>query len=173
MEVLNVGILTISDRVMSGEYEDLSGQAIRSYLNENLKSNWEEKYIVVSDDFSEIKRALMQLTGKYNCSLVLTTGGTGPASRDVTPEATESVCARLLPGFGELMRSESLKTVPTAILSRQTAGIRGSSLIINLPGKPESIKVCLSAVFPAVPDCLKLIGDLHIETNDGNTKIYH
>ena len=173
MEALNVGILTVSDRVMSGEYEDLSGPSIRNYLNENLKSNWEAKYIVVRDDFYEIKKALMQLTGKYRCSLVLTTGGTGPAPRDITPEATESVCGRILPGFGELMRSESLKTVPTAILSRQIAGIRGSSLIINLPGKPESIEVCLSAVFPAVPDCLKLIGGLHIETNDDNTKIYH
>ena len=114
----------------------------------------------------------MELADNEKCSLILTTGGTGPAPRDVTPEATSAVCEKMLPGFGELMRSQSLQYVPTAILSRQTAGIRGNSLIINLPGKPKSIKECLDAVFPAVPYCIDLIGGAYLEVNQKNIKIF-
>ncbi len=170
---IQIGILTISDRASVGEYEDLSGKAIKECLNNYLKSDWEEHYLLVPDVYSEIKQGLIVLADKANCSLIITTGGTGPASRDVTPEATEAICNRMLPGFGELMRAESLKYVKTAILSRQTAGIRGTSLIINLPGNPKAIKQCLDAVFPAIPDCVKIIGGPEILTNDDNIKIYH
>ena len=112
-----------------------------------------------------IEETLAALADTENCGLILTTGGTGPAARDVTPEATEAVCAKMMPGFGELMRTKSLEQVPTAILSRQTAGIRGASLIVNLPGKPAAIEVCMSAVFPAIPYCLDLIGAARLETN--------
>lgn len=173
MNKIQIGILTISDRASAGEYEDISGKAIKECINDYLKSEWEENYLLVPDVFTDIKQALMKLADKENCSVIITTGGTGPASRDITPEVTEAVCNRMLPGFGELMRAESLKFVRTAILSRQTAGIRGNSLIINLPGKPKAIKQCLDAVFPAVPDCVKLIGGPVIETNDDNIKIYH
>jgi molybdopterin adenylyltransferase len=110
----------------------------------------------VPDDLDTIAAALHDLTGE-GCCLIVTTGGTGPAPRDVTPEATEQVCTRMLPGFGELMRQESLKYVPTAILSRQTAGICGRTLVVNLPGRPKSIRQCLDAVFPAIPYCIDLI----------------
>lgn len=171
--LLQIGILTISDRASAGEYEDISGKAIKAYFNENIKNEWEEHYRVVPDNFSEIKKSLMFLADKANCSVIVTTGGTGPAPRDITPEVTESVCHRILPGFGELMRTESLKYVRTAILSRQTAGIRNKSLIINLPGKPKAIKQCLEAVFPAIPDCVKLIGGPVIESDNPNVKIHH
>lgn len=172
-EILQIGILTVSDRASAGEYKDISGKAIEEYFSENLKSKWKEHYHVVPDNFSEIKKRLMFLADKANCSVIVTTGGTGPAPRDITPEVTELVCNRLLPGFGELMRAESLKYVRTAILSRQTAGIRNKSLIINLPGKPKAIKQCLEAVFPAIPDCVKLIGGPVIESDNPNVKIHH
>jgi len=160
-----IGILTASDRASAGVYEDLSGKAIIDRLTEYLTSPWEPVYKVIPDNYETIKTTLTSLIDENQCSLVVTTGGTGPAPRDVTPEATEAVCDKMLPGFGELMRSVSLQYVPTAILSRQTAGIRGSALIVNLPGKPKSIRECLDAVFPAIPYCLDLIGAPYLECN--------
>ncbi len=167
-----IGIVTLSDRASAGVYEDLSGQAIREVLTEWLKSPWEAVYRLIPDDQPTIEKALIQLVDQEKCSLVVTTGGTGPAPRDVTPEATEKVCQKMMPGFGELMRKKSLEKVPTAILSRQTAGIRGSSLIINLPGKPASIRECLEAVFPAVPYCLDLIGAAYLEATPAAPAVF-
>jgi molybdopterin adenylyltransferase len=150
-----IGILTVSDRASRGEYSDEGGPAIREYLHEVLASAWEPRERIVPDDTDTIAAAIRALAAD-GCCLVVTTGGTGPAPRDVTPEATEAVCEKMLPGFGELMRSESLKYVPTAILSRQTAGICGRTLVVNLPGRPRSIRQCLDAVFPAIPYCVDL-----------------
>ena len=152
-----IGILTVSDRLSAGIYEDLSGKAIIETLGAYLSCEWESVYEVIPDEQVLIEEALKDMVDEQKCSLIVTTGGTGPALRDVTPEATEAVCEKMMPGFGELMRQVSLKYVPTAILSRQTAGIRGKSLIINLPGKPKSIRECLDAVFPAVPYCIDLL----------------
>lgn len=160
-----IGVLTVSDRASRGEYEDRGGPAIRDYLAEVLTNDWEPKNLVISDDRPEIEAALKNLADDEGCGLIVTTGGTGPAVRDVTPEATEAVCGKMMPGFGELMRKVSLEKVPTAILSRQTAGIRGSSLIINLPGQPKAISECLDAVFAAIPYCIDLIGGPRFETN--------
>ena len=160
-----IGILTVSDRASQGVYEDRGGPAIEDWLKRALRSAWEVVYRVIPDEQAEIERHLRELCDDEGCCLVVTTGGTGPAVRDVTPEATEAVCQKMMPGFGELMRAESLKVVPTAILSRQTAGIRGSALIINLPGKPSAIADCLNAVFPAVPYCVDLIGGAFLETD--------
>tara|TARA_B100001758_G_scaffold245055_1_gene257401 strand:+ start:422 stop:949 length:528 start_codon:yes stop_codon:yes gene_type:complete len=160
-----IGILTISDRANAGVYEDLSGKAIINTLNEYLTSEWTDIFKIVPDEQSEIEKTIIDFVDNKNCCLVITTGGTGPAKRDVTPEATEVVCDRMMPGFGELMRAESLKYVPTAILSRQTAGLRKSSLIINLPGKPKSIRECLDAVFPAIPYCIDLMDGPYMECN--------
>ncbi len=165
-ETARIGILTVSDRASSGAYEDLSGPAIRDTLKAFLRSDWMDCYRVVPDERSQIEDSLRHLCDTEGCCLVLTNGGTGPALRDVTPEATAAVCEKLLPGFGEQMRRESLKFVPTAILSRQTAGIRGQSLVINLPGQPKSIRECLEAVFPAVPYCVELIGGPRLETDE-------
>jgi len=151
-----IGILTVSDRASRGEYEDEGGPAIRSYLVEVLASPWEACERIVPDDVDAIAAAIRDLSAA-GCCLVVTTGGTGPAPRDVTPEATERVCTKLLPGFGELMRQVSLRYVPTAILSRQTAGVCGGALVVNLPGRPKSIRECLDAVFPAIPYCIDLI----------------
>ncbi|EMI16549.1 molybdopterin biosynthesis protein Mog [Rhodopirellula maiorica SM1] len=156
--------MTVSDRASRGEYEDRGGPAIHEYLNEILDCDWSVVARIVSDDVQAIESALIELCDQSHCSLVVTTGGTGPAKRDVTPEATEAVCEKMMPGFGELMRKVSLEHVPTAILSRQTAGIRGSSLIVNLPGKPSAIAECLNAVFPAIPYCVDLIDGPRIET---------
>ena len=160
-----IGILTVSDRASRGIYEDLGGPAIRAWLDKVLASPWEAVPRVIPDEQAEIERTLVELCDGEGCCLVVTTGGTGPAPRDVTPEATEAVCQKMLPGFGELMRTASLKFVPTAILSRQTAGIRGGALIVNLPGKPSAIADCLDAVFPAVPYCIDLIGGPRLETD--------
>ncbi|MCB4797342.1 molybdopterin adenylyltransferase [Neotamlana laminarinivorans] len=127
-------------------------------------------YKIIPDEQDVIEQTIIDMVDNENCCLVVTTGGTGPAKRDVTPEATEAVCDRMMPGFGELMRAESLKYVPTAILSRQTAGLRGSSLIINLPGKPKSIRECLDAVFPAVPYCIDLMQGPYLECNENVIK---
>lgn len=156
-KIAKIGIVTASDRASAGIYEDLSGKAIIDTINSYLTSPWEPIYRCIEDNQKIIEDTLKDLVDNENCCLVVTTGGTGPALRDVTPEATEAVCDRMMPGFGELMRSVSLKFVPTAILSRQTAGLRGSSLIVNLPGKPKSIKECLDAVFPAIPYCIDLM----------------
>ena len=161
-----IGILTVSDRASAGIYEDLSGKAIISVLSEYIKSDWENVYEVIPDEQPIIEEALKDMVDMQGCCLIVTTGGTGPALRDVTPEATEAVCEKMMPGFGELMRQVSLKYVPTAILSRQTAGIRGKALIINLPGKPKSIKECLDAVFPAVPYCIDLLEGPFIECHE-------
>ena len=165
MSKAKIGIVTVSDRASAGIYEDLSGKAIIDTLNAYLTSAWEPVYQVIPDEQDQIEATLIRLADEEQCCLIVTTGGTGPAKRDVTPEATEAVCAKMLPGFGELMRTASLKFVPTAILSRQTAGIRGRGLIINLPGKPSAIDDCLQAVFPAVPYCIDLIEGARLETN--------
>ncbi len=151
-----IGILTVSDRASRGEYADEGGPAIRDYLTEVLGSPWEAREQIVPDDLETITAAIRALAAA-GCCLVVTTGGTGPAPRDVTPEATERACTKLLPGFGELMRQVSLTSVPTAILSRQTAGVCGRALVVNLPGRPKSIRECLEAVFPAIPYCVDLI----------------
>lgn len=160
-----IGIVTSSDRASAGIYEDKGGPAIAEVLDDILVTPWQAVTRLIPDDVDGIAATLIELADDAGCSLILTTGGTGPAPRDVTPEATEAVCGRMLPGFGELMRKESLKQVPTAILSRQTAGVRGKTLIINLPGRPASIRLCLLAVFPAVPYCLDLIGAARLETD--------
>jgi molybdopterin adenylyltransferase len=167
-----IGILNISDRASAGIYEDTPGQFIVQTLREFLRSDWTPVYHVVPDEEELIAQHLIRLADEEGCSLIVTCGGTGPALRDVTPEATEKVCHKLLPGFGELMRSESLRQVPTAILSRQTAGIRNHCLIINLPGKPSAIRLCLEAVFPAVPYCIDLIGGAYLETNEEVIKAF-
>ncbi len=161
-----IGILTVSDRASRGEYEDKSGPAIRDCLADILSCDWTPVPRVIPDERPLIEATLRELCDTEGCCLVVTTGGTGPAPRDVTPEATEAVCDKMMPGFGELMRAVSLRSVPTAILSRQTAGIRGKSLIINLPGKPAAIRECLLAVFPAVPYCVDLIGGPRLTTRD-------
>jgi len=163
---IKIGILTMSDRASAGVYEDLSGKAIIDTMNDYLSSEWESVYEVIPDDQTLIEEALKNMADEQGCCLIVTTGGTGPAKRDITPEATEAVCEKMMPGFGELMRQVSLKYVPTAILSRQTAGIRGKSLIINLPGKPKSIRECLDAVFPAVPYCIDLLEGPFLECNE-------
>jgi molybdopterin adenylyltransferase len=165
MAIARIGILTVSDRASRGVYEDKGGPAIHAWLARALVSPWEAVARVIPDEQPQIETALRALSDLEECSLIVTTGGTGPALRDVTPEATEAVCTKMLPGFGELMRSASLKMVPTAILSRQTAGIRGTTLIINLPGKPSAIADCLHAVFPAVPYCIDLIEGVWLETD--------
>ncbi|HAK78421.1 MAG TPA: molybdopterin adenylyltransferase, partial [Runella sp.] len=148
------------------------GKAIVSTLNEYLTSSWEPVYRVIPDEQHLISQALVEMADKEGCCLVVTCGGSGPAPRDVTPEATEAVCHKMMPGFGELMRQVSLQYVPTAILSRQTAGIRGKTLIVNLPGKPSAIRQCLDAVFPAIPYCIDLIGGPFLETNEAVIKVF-
>jgi len=168
--IARIGIVTVSDRASRGQYEDISGPAIEETLNDYLTSSWQPVYRVIEDEQPVIEQTIKDLVDKESCCLVVTTGGTGPAKRDVTPEATEAVCDRMMPGFGELMRQESLKYVPTAILSRQTAGLRGSSLIINLPGKPKAIRQCLDAVFPAVPYCIDLMEGPYLECDEAVIK---
>ena len=172
MDTARIGIVTASDRASQGVYEDLSGKAIREVLTGYLASPWEAVYRLIPDERAFLDRTLMELCDEERCCLVVTTGGTGPAPRDVTPEATEAVCHKMLPGFGELMRRVSLEKVPTAILSRQTAGIRGSSLIVNLPGKPSAIRDCLLAVFPAIPYCIDLIEGPYLTTNEAVVKAF-
>jgi len=161
---IRIGIINISDRASAGVYEDLPGKACLGLLREWVSTPFTEVYAVVPDERHLIEAELRRMADEQGCCLVVTTGGTGPSIRDVTPEATEAVCDRLLPGFGERMRAESLKHVPTAILSRQTAGLRGSTLIVNLPGRPKSIAENLSAVFSAIPWCIELAGGPRIET---------
>lgn len=160
-----IGIVTVSDRASAGIYEDRGGPAIASELRRILTTPWQPEARLIADERPLIAATLAELADKLRCPLIVTTGGTGPSPRDVTPEATEDVCEKMMPGFGELMRQVSLKSVPTAILSRQTAGIRGSSLIVNLPGKPTAIAECLAAVFPAIPYCIDLIGGARLDTD--------
>lgn len=160
-----IGVVTVSDRASRGEYEDRGGPAIHAYLAEVLTCDWTPEARVIPDDRAVIEETLRQLCDQSHCCLVITTGGTGPALRDVTPEATEAVCDKLMPGFGELMRKVSLEKVPTAILSRQTAGIRGQSLLLNLPGQPKAIAECLDAVFPGIPYCIDLLEGPYLTTD--------
>lgn len=172
MNPARIGIVTVSDRASRGVYEDLGGPAIVACLTELLTSPWEPVRRLISDDQPVIEETLKALVDVEGCCLVVTTGGTGPAPRDVTPEATEAVADKLMPGFGELMRAVSLKYVPTAILSRQTAVIRKSALIVNLPGKPKSIRECLEAVLPAIPYCIDLIGGPYLTTDESKVKAF-
>jgi molybdopterin adenylyltransferase len=172
MDTIRIGILTVSDRASKGIYEDKGGPAIRDCLGEILSCAWEPVARVIPDEEPLIEQTLKELCDREGCCLVVTTGGTGPAKRDVTPEATEAVCDKLLDGFGELMRAVSLRVVPTAILSRQVAGVRGKSLIVNLPGKPSAIRDCLLAVFPAVPYCIDLIEGPYLTTNEAVVKAF-
>jgi len=164
--MIRLGILTVSDRASRGEYEDLGGPAIREYFHEVVSSPFEAVARVIADEQPLIELTLRELCDQERCCLVVTTGGTGPAPRDVTPEATAAVCDKMMAGFGELMRQVSLQKVPTAILSRQTAGIRGQTLIVNLPGQPRAIRECLDAVFPAIPYCIDLIGGPYLTTHE-------
>jgi molybdopterin adenylyltransferase len=170
--IIRIGIINVSDRASRGVYEDIPGKAIVATLTEYLKSPWEKEYAVVPDEQPEIERMLISMADQKKCCLIITSGGTGPALRDVTPEATVSVCTKMLPGFGELMRSKSLTYVPTAILSRQTAGIRNQTLIVNLPGKPKAIRQCLDAVFPAIPYCIDLLEGPYLECNEAVMKAF-
>jgi molybdopterin adenylyltransferase len=169
---IRIGILTVSDRASRGIYEDRGGPAIKDCLTEVLSCAWEPVARVIPDERPLIEEALRDLCDRQGCCLVVTTGGTGPARRDVTPEATEAVCDKLLDGFGELMRAVSLKVVPTAILSRQIAGTRGQSLIVNLPGKPSAIRDCLLAVFPAIPYCIDLLEGPYLTTHEHVVKAF-
>lgn len=171
-QAIRIGILTVSDRASKGVYEDLGGPAIKQCLDEIFSSPWTPVARLIPDERPVIESTLKELCDQEKCCLVVTTGGTGPARRDVTPEATEAVCDKLLDGFGEQMRAVSLKVVPTAILSRQIAGIRGSSLIVNLPGKPSAIRDCLLAVFPAIPYCIDLIEGPYLTTNENVVKAF-
>lgn len=175
-EVARIGILTVSDRASRGEYEDRGGPAIAEYLTNVVSSEFESVARTVSDDVELIESCLIELADVQRCGLIITTGGTGPASRDVTPEATEQVCDKMMPGFGEQMRAVSLTHVPTAILSRQTAGIRSGQtmgcLIVNLPGSPKAIAECLDAVFAAIPYCLDLLNGPYLETNPERIKAF-
>jgi len=170
--VIKIGVITASDRASQGIYEDLSGKAIIDTLNEYLTSQWKEVYKIIPDEQDIIEKTMIDLADNENCSLIVTTGGTGPSKRDVTPEATENVCDRMMPGFGELMRNISLQYVPTAILSRQTAGLRDDTLIVNLPGKPKSIRECLDAVFPAIPYCIDLMEGPYMQCNEDVIKVF-
>jgi molybdopterin adenylyltransferase len=169
---IQIGIINVSDRASKGIYEDVPGKAIVEVLTEYIKSPWEKEYAVIPDEQALIEKTLIDMADNRNCCLIVTCGGTGPAVRDVTPEATEAVCQKMLPGFGELMRAKSLTYVPTAILSRQTAGIRNRSLIVNLPGKPKSIRQCLEAVFPAIPYCIDLLEGPFIECNEEAIRVF-
>lgn len=170
--MIRIGIINVSDRASKGIYEDLPGKAIVQTLNEYLLSPWEKEYAIIPDEQQLIENTLKEMADQKNCCLIVTCGGTGPSKRDVTPEATETVCDKMMPGFGELMRMESLKYVPTAILSRQTAGIRNKTLIINLPGKPKSIRQCLDVVFPAIPYCIELLEGPRMECNSEIIKAF-
>lgn len=167
-----IGIVTISDRASAGVYEDRGGPAIREYLQEVISSPIELVARVIPDDQPGIEATLSDLCRNEQCCLVITTGGTGPALRDVTPEATLAVCEKEMPGFGELMRKVSLEKVPTAILSRQTAGICGQSLIVNLPGQPRAIRECLDAVFPAIPYCIDLLNGPFLTTDESRMVVF-
>ena len=170
--MIRIGIINVSDRASKGIYADTPGMTIVETLNEYLKSPWEKEYAVVPDEQHVIENTMISMADEKKCCLIITSGGTGPAVRDVTPEATEAVCNKMMPGFGELMRAKSLLYVPTAILSRQTAGIRNRTLIVNLPGKPKAIRQCLDAVFPAIPYCIDLLEGPFIECNEDVMKVF-
>ncbi|HSS70937.1 MAG TPA: molybdopterin adenylyltransferase [Casimicrobiaceae bacterium] len=169
---LLIGLVSISDRASAGVYEDKGIPGLTDWFAAALKTPWRMETRLIPDDQPTIERTLIELTDSAGCALVLTTGGTGPAPRDVTPEATLAVAHRVLPGFGEQMRQVSLKYVPTAILSRQVGAVRGRALILNLPGQPKAIKETLDGIFPAVPYCIDLIGGPYIETNENVCKAF-
>lgn len=171
MDKIKIGVVTTSDRASAGIYEDISGVAIMDTMREYLQNECEYEYRCIPDEQDLIEMTLKELAS-IDCDLIVTTGGTGPSPRDVTTEATLNVCQKILPGFGEQMRAVSLQYVPTAILSRQTAGVCNGSLIINLPGKPKSIRECLDAVFPAVPYCIDLIGGAYMITKEELIKAF-
>ena len=160
---VRLGIVTVSDRASRGEYNDEGGPAILAFFQDAIQSPWTAVYRCVPDERDAVEAALIELADKEQCSVVVTTGGTGPAQRDITPEATEAVCGRMMPGFGEQMRAISLKYVPTAILSRQVGGLRGQSLIFNLPGRPKSIRETIDEVWKAVPYCVDLMGGPYMD----------
>lgn len=160
---IKIGFITVSDRASRGEYQDMGGPAMKNWIDSALLSPYNIESTIIADEQAQIEQTIIDFIDNKNCDLVLTTGGTGPSIRDVTPEATEAVCERVLDGFAEQMRLVSLKTVPTAILSRQIAGTRGKALVVNLPGKPEAIAVCLGAIFLAVPKCLELLSNANIQ----------
>ncbi|MHA8103671.1 molybdopterin adenylyltransferase [Aquirufa nivalisilvae] len=170
--MIKIGVINVSDRASAGIYEDIPGKAVVELLKEYLISDFEVVYAVIPDEQVLLEQTMCQMADEAEACLIITTGGTGPALRDVTPEATEAVCQKMMPGFGELMRQVSLQYVPTAILSRQTAGIRGKSLIVNLPGKPKAICQCLEAIFPAIPYCIDLIGGPFLVCNEANMKAF-
>lgn len=170
--MIRIGVLNISDRASAGVYSDEPGQACLALLREWLKTSFEPDYKVIPDEQAVIEYELRRMADESGCCLVVTTGGTGPAPRDVTPEATVAVCDKQLPGFGELMRATSLRYVATAILSRQVAGIRSRTLIVNLPGRPKAIRENLEAVFPAIPYCIDLIGGPRLETDETVMKCF-
>ena len=172
MQELLIGLVSVSDRASAGVYEDKGIPGLREWFGAALKSPWRMETRLIPDEQPVIERTLVELVDGARCHLVLTTGGTGPAPRDVTPEATLAVAHKVMPGFGEQMRQVSLKYVPTAILSRQVAVIRGRALIVNLPGQPKAIKETLDGVFPAIPYCLDLIGGPYIETHDAVCKAF-
>ena len=181
---LLIGLVSISDRAATGVYEDQGIPALKDWFTAALASPWRMVTRLIPDEEERIAATLKELVDEARCHLVLTTGGTGPAPRDVTPEATLSVADKVMPGFGEQMRQVSLKFVPTAILSRQVAVIRKGALIINLPGQPKAIKetleglkddtgkVLVNGIFAAVPYCIDLIGGPYIETNEAVVKVF-
>ena len=169
---MKIVAVTISDRASKGEYEDKSGPALEDWCRKAISSDFEMVRRVIPDGMESVRDTLIDLCDNEKADLILTTGGTGPSPRDLTPEAMREVITMELPGFGELMRRVSLEEVPTAILSRQTAGVRGTTLIVNVPGKPAAIDTCLKAVFPAIPYCLDLIGAGRIEGNDDFIKVF-
>ena len=169
---LTIGLISISDRASAGVYEDKGIPGLVDWFTATLKSPWRMETRLIPDEQPVIERTLIELIDTVGCELVLTTGGTGPAPRDVTPEATVAVAHKVLPGFGEQMRQLSLQYVPTAILSRQVGAIRGRALILNLPGQPKAIKETLDGIFPAVPYCIDLMGGPYIETHDSVCKAF-
>ena len=170
--MIKIGVINVSDRASQGIYEDIPGKAVVDLLQEYLIIEFELVYQVIPDEQKQLEEAMTHMADIEKTCLIITTGGTGPSLRDVTPEATEAICQKMLPGFGELMRQVSLAFVPTAILSRQTAGIRGNTLIVNLPGKPKAIRQCLEAVFPAIPYCIDLIEGPYLVCNEANMKAF-
>jgi len=165
-DLARIGIITVSDRASSGEYQDEGGPAILQFFKDAIVSPLEINYSCIADEKSAIEREIKRMCDDLGCSVVVTTGGTGPALRDVTPEATAAVCDKILDGFGEQMRAISLQYVPTAILSRQIGGIRGKCLVFNLPGRPKSIRETIDEIWRAVPYCVDLIGGPYIDMND-------
>ena len=168
-----IGLVSISDRASAGVYKDEGIPSLKEWLTAAIASPaWRDETRLIADEQPVIEATLRELVDEKGCSLVLTTGGTGPAPRDVTPEATLAVADKVMPGFGEQMRAVSLKYVPTAILSRQVAVVRKKALIINLPGQPKAIRETLDGVFAAVPYCIDLIGGPYIETHEAVVKAF-